>query len=185
MFPMYRKAVLKIMSNEKGYRVINPDCIISITHCYKGVVNGKTGDIITEQPATIIETEIITYVVSVIISPYNSDFHITEDLFLDERNSKKSDYQARKDGNNSLEGILFINQEKILIRDICPNGVFNLSSKTVITSDTSTVIRTPRKTFVCGGVIHHNTSSKYLDINLSDIKAMSPTKELAFTFALR
>ena len=166
---------------DKGYRVINPDCIISITHCYKGVMNWTTGKPITEEAASIIETEIITYVVSSLISPYNSDFHIKEDLFLDERKSKKSEYRARKE-KDAVEGILYINQSKILIRDICPNGVFNLSSSNPVTTGTSTVIRTARKTFVCEGPIHHNSSSKYLDIDLAAVKAMCPTKELAFTF---
>lgn len=167
----------------KGYRVINPNCIISITHCYRGVQNWTTGEVITKDSATIIETDIITYVVDSLISPYTSDFHIPEDLFLDELNSKKSKYRAVREDGKALEGMLFINQEKIKIRDVCPNGVKNIADNTPVTHGTTTVIRTSRKTFVCEGVYHHNPTSKYIEVNLASVKGMSPTKSLSFTFA--
>ena len=169
----------------KGYRVISADCIISITHCYNGVKNNAVGgEPVTNSEATILETDMITYVIQGLVSVSEATQHIEASRFLDEKNSKKASYRPIHANRQPAEGMLFINQGKIMIRDICPEGVSDITDPEhpiTLTKVTTTVIRTETKTFVIAGVYHHNPNG-WMEIPLRDVKGTTPTKKSAYTF---
>lgn len=167
--------------NDHGYIAVNPRYLVSITECPYGVKNKRTG-LELKNESTIVETESYTYVVDSILHVDGvSDFHIhilgTGHVCCEK--SQKCDFRPIRPSD---EGIIRINQDKICSRFICPNGVYDYVDDKQVTTSLATIVETPTKTYVVSGVIHRDTSSKYLTIPLKDIIEYKPSEGSMYSY---
>lgn len=169
-----RKEKVKSMNNCIN---INFRFIISLTLCPHGVRDSLTGEIITKQPSTILETTTKTYVVEEILHHIDEGqpVQIALSKIRNKNKAKKSDYRP----HHREQSEILINKDFIISSTFTEAGIIDNTNNKSASDGLSTVIETVTKTYVATGN-HYDTANKFLTVPLTDIKASAPTKNADF-----
>ena len=162
---------------KQGYQSFNPNHIISITECPQGVRDMISGELVTKERSSIIETLSTTYVVENLIEISNLDIHVNLCDIVVDRRCKKSDYRPHhmREG-----GRILINQDYIISKTISLTGIIDCSTNQIFSSTPATIIETLSKCYVVANVVHHDATNKFLSIPLTAIFASKSSKKAEY-----
>lgn len=158
--------------------------IVSITDCPHGVRNLNTGELISREHSTIIETKNISHVITKEVSVRSDGSVRVEDKFIhdDSDPSKKSDFRPHK--RELGDSTLTIYRHAIKNISYSTTGVIDTITGHEYTSEKSavlSVVRTTTKTYVVAADLsNYSENSKHIDIHITDILASKATKKSDF-----